>query len=57
MHKLIQVPLSQEIQIAYWGSKVKRKITIMGLETKGTHQRTTIQFKTCLGGFKKEKKA
>jgi len=34
MHKLIQVPLSKEIQIAYGGRKVKRKIVIMGWKLK-----------------------
>jgi hypothetical protein len=48
MHKLIQVPLSEEIQIAYGGRNVKRKIVIMGLQTEGTHQRATLQFRTCL---------
>jgi hypothetical protein len=47
--KLIQVPLSEEIQIAYGGRKVKKKIVIMGLQTEGTHQRATLQFRTCLG--------
>jgi hypothetical protein len=56
MHKLIQVPLSKEIQIAYGGRKVKRKIVIMGLEIESTHQRKTLQFKICLGGFRQEKK-
>jgi hypothetical protein len=56
MHKLIQIQLSKEIQMAYWGRKVKRNITIMGLETKGTHQKATLQFKTCLGRFRQEGK-
>jgi hypothetical protein len=42
MHKLIQVPFFEEIQITYGGRKVKRKIVIMGLETKGIHQKTTL---------------
>jgi hypothetical protein len=57
MQKLIQVPLSEEIQIAYGGKKVKRKIVTMGLQTEGTHQRATLQFRTCLGRFRQERKA
>jgi hypothetical protein len=57
MHKLIQVPLSEEIQITYGGRKVKRKIVITGLETESIHQRKTLQFKICLGGFKQKRKA
>jgi hypothetical protein len=57
MHKLIQVPFFEEIQIVYGGRKVKRKIVIMGLEIESTHQRKTLQLKICLGGFRQERKA
>jgi hypothetical protein len=46
MQKLIRVPLSEETQIVYGRRNVKRKIVIMGLQTKGTHQRATLQFRT-----------
>jgi hypothetical protein len=42
MHKLIQVPLFEEIQIAYGGRKVKKNKMIMGLQIEDTHQRATM---------------